>query len=357
MLFGVYHWGLGHATRSLCLIRALIDRGDEVTVVCAPGRGMRLLRAELGTRCEFHPFADTPTPFSRYPPVFYLRMSAAMPWVIATYRREHALAERLVRERHYDRVVSDSRFGLWSAQVPSYCILHSLHQRVPFCSRAIEPLVEWGQRRILRGFTKILLPDVEKGGGLSGWLGHEPAFDWGSGRLAYIGPLASVERMNVEQDIDVFFSISGIEPQRGLFEAIVLGAVERLPGRIVVALGRPGDGTAERRLGNAQVHDYLDRRQQGEMLNRARLVVTRSGYTTIMELAALGRRALFVATPGQSEQEYLAEFHRDRGHVWSVVQKELDLARDLPRARAASGIPRVDAAASVRNFLAIIDAA
>ncbi|HJP97582.1 MAG TPA: glycosyltransferase, partial [Rhodanobacteraceae bacterium] len=102
------------------------------------------------------------------------------------------------------------------------------------------------------------------------------------------------------------------------------------------------------------VYDYLDRKRQAEMLNRARLVMTRSGYTTLMELAGLGRRALFVATPGQSEQEYLAKFHRERGHVWSVDQKHVDIPRDLERANAMRGIPQMDTTASIGSFLAAI---
>ncbi|HEX5962032.1 MAG TPA: glycosyltransferase, partial [Rhodanobacteraceae bacterium] len=348
------HWGLGHATRSLGLIRALVERGDAVTVLMAPGAGLHLLRSELGDACEFYPFRDTPAPFSRYPAVFYLRMTAAMPWVLAGYRREHRLTEKLVAERKLDCVVSDSRLGVWSQAVPSYCIFHSLHQRVPFCSSFTERFVEWGQRDLLKGFTKVLIPDAEENGGLSGWLGHDPVFDWGEGRLVYMGPLSSVPRMDVEQDIDVFFSVSGIEPQRGLLEKLVLEALPKLTGRIVVTLGRPRDAGERREIAGVTVYGYLDRNRQAEMLNRAKLVMTRSGYTTLMELAGLGRKALFVATPGQSEQEYLARFHRERGHVWSVEQRQLDIPRDLERARAAHGIPRMDMAASTGNFLAAI---
>ncbi|HEX7368872.1 MAG TPA: glycosyltransferase [Rhodanobacteraceae bacterium] len=354
VLYGVYHWGLGHATRSLGLIRALLDRGDEVIVVMAEGPGLRLLRSELGDACEFYPFPDTPAPFSRYPVVFYLRMTAAMPVVLAGYRREHRLAEKLVAERHLDCIVTDSRFGLWSQAVPSYCIFHSIHQRVPFCSRFTEWFVEWGQRDLLKGFTKILIPDAAENGGLSGWLGHDPVFDWGEDRLVYIGPLSSMTPTGVEQDIDVFFSVSGIEPQRGLLEDLVLDSLPKLSGRIVVTLGRPQDNGECREIAGATVHGYLDRKRQAEMLNRAKLVMTRSGYTTLMELAGLGRKALFVATPGQSEQEYLAKYHRERGHVWSVAQKDLDIPRDIERARAAKGIPRMDVSASTGNFLAAI---
>ncbi|MGH8215001.1 MAG: glycosyltransferase [Rhodanobacteraceae bacterium] len=354
ILYGVYHWGLGHATRSLGLIQALLERGDEVTILMQPGAGMSLLQSELGDACEYFPFRDTPAPFSRYPVVFYLRMTAAMPWVLAGYRREHRVTEKLVAERHFDCVVSDSRFGVWSSEVPSYCIFHSIHQVVPFFSRFTERVTEWGQRDLLKGFTKILIPDVADNGGLSGWLGHDPDFDWGEGRLVHIGPLSSVPRMDVEQDIDVFFSVSGIEPQRGLLEDLVLAALPRLSGKIVVTLGRPKNDGERREIAGATVHGYLNRERQAEMLNRAKLVMTRSGYTTLMELAGLGRRALFVATPGQSEQEYLARFHRERGHVWSVEQKHLDIPRDLERARAANGIPRMDTTASVGNFLAAI---
>ena len=353
ILYGVYHWGLGHATRSLGLIRALVERGDHVIVLMAPGPGLHLLRSELGSACEYHEFRDTPAPFSRYPAIFYLRMTAAMPWVLAGYRREHRLTEKLVAKRRLDGVVSDSRLGVWSAAVPSYCIFHSIHQRVPFCSGVTERIVERGQRDLLKGFSKILIPDVADGGGLSGWLGHDPVFDWGAGRLVYIGPLSSMPRMDVPQDIDVFFSVSGIEPQRGLLERLVLDSLPELSGKIVVTLGRPGDGEC-REIAGATVYGYLDRERQAEMLNRARLVMTRSGYTTLMELAGLGRKALFVATPGQSEQEYLARFHRERGHVWSIEQKHLDMPRDLERARDARGIPRMDVSASTRNFLAAI---
>ena len=57
---------------------------------------------------------------------------------------------------------------------------------------------------------------------------------------------------------------------------------------------------------------------------------------------------------GLTAATYLARFHRDKGHVWSEEQKHLDIPRDLERARAASGIPRLDTNGSVGRFLAAI---
>jgi UDP-N-acetylglucosamine transferase subunit ALG13 len=354
ILFAVHDWGLGHATRCLVLLRALIARGDAVTVLMAPSPGLQLLQTELGQDCEFYPFPDIPKPLGRSPPLFYVAMSLSMPRVWTCFKREQRLTERLVAERGFERVISDTRLGVWSRAVPSYCIFHSLRQIIPGRPQALERLVEWGQRGLIKGYRKILIPDSADNGGLSGDLGHDPTLDWGRDRLVYLGPLSGIERMKIAEDIDYFFSLSGIEPQRSLLEQKVMAALPQLSGRIVVARGRPAASGQRQVIGSATVYDYLDRRTQTEMFNRARVVIARSGYTTLMECAELGKRALFVPTPGQSEQEYLAEFHRERGHIWSNIQSRLDLEHDLSKAAAATGIPQMASIDSVRRFLAVI---
>lgn len=355
ILFAIHDWGLGHASRSLLLIRALIERGDTICIVSAPGAGWQLLQSELGTACRFIAYRDIPKPFSRWPAMFYVRMSLSMPWVLARFRLEHRFTEALVAREHFDCIISDSRFGIWSREVPSYCILHSLRQLIPGRPRQMERFVERGQYHLTHGFKRILIPDVEDNGGLSGELGHDPAIDWGEDRLHYIGPLSGIHRTGANSDIDYFFSISGIEPQLTLLADKVLEALPHLSGRIIVTLGQPSGNGRCRHIGSADVYDYLDRRAQEEMLNRAHIVVTRSGYTTLMELAELGKRALFIPTPGQSEQNYLARFHHASGHAWSVTQNTLDIARDLERAADTQGMPHISSRQSVQRFLTAID--
>ncbi len=354
VLFAIHDWGLGHASRSLVLIRALVERGNQVTILMAPSAGLELLRSELGDACEFYPYADIPKPFSRFAPLFYVRMSLSMPVVWTRFKLEHRLTERLVRARHIDLVVSDSRFGVWSHEVPSYCIFHSLRQIIPGRLGWMERMVEWGQRGLLKGFRKVLIPDVRENGGLSGDLGHDPALDWGKGRLVYLGPLADVYRPGFDRDIDYFFSVSGIEPQRGILAKRVMAALPKLSGRIVVTLGRPESAGEQRRIHGATVYGYLNREQQAQILTRSRIIISRSGYTTLMELSELGKQALFIPTPAQSEQEYLARFHRQQGHVWSTTQRALDIPRDLQRAEQARGLPKISSAESVRHFLEIV---
>jgi glycosyltransferase involved in cell wall biosynthesis len=352
ILFAVHDWGLGHATRDLVLIRALVAAGHAVTVI-SNGRALWLLRAELGEACRFESLQDIPKPLGRHAATFYIKMSLALPAVLWTFQREHGFAERLHRAERFDCVISDSRFGVYLRGVPSYYLFHSLRQIIPGRPRSLERLVEASQKRLLRKADKILIPD-QRENGLAGDLCHRMDCDWGD-RIEYLGIVSGIRRQAVDQDVDYFISVSGAEPQRSIFESIVLRQARSLPGRVVIALGRPeGERTVEDD-GRVAIHSFMDRRQQEEMLNRARLVVSRPGYTTLMELAELGRRALVVPTVGQSEQEYLAEYHRGKRHIHAVRQSELVLSRDVAIAETRPGLPRAyGTRESVRRFLGVV---
>jgi hypothetical protein len=349
VLFATHDWGLGHATRDLVLMRGLLREGHRVTVLSC-GRALQLLREELGPACEYIALRDIPKPLGRRAFWFYVRMSLSLPVVFYTFRRERLLVQRLNQSTPFDRIVSDSRFGVWSPEVPTFHLFHSLRQIIPGRPRGLERLVECSQRRMLSGASGILIPDAPTNG-LAGDLCHETACNW-QDRLDYIGILSSVRRRPLPQDIDYFISISGAEPQRTIFERLVLQQVGRLQGRIVVALGRPDTMPSIRDDGRIAIHSYMDRAHQEEMMNRAALVVTRSGYTTLMELAELRKKALLIPTVGQSEQEYLAHYHETRGQLHGVRQSQLDLPRDVRVAASFRGLPAMAATEeSVRRFL------
>jgi UDP:flavonoid glycosyltransferase YjiC (YdhE family) len=354
VLFASAAWGLGHATRDLVLVKALLAEGHSV-VVLSTGRALQLLRGELGSSCRYIDLPDIPVPISRRAFWFYVRMSLAMPLVLLTFRREHRFVEALCKRERFDRIVSDTRYGVFSARVPSYYIVHSLRQVIPGRPRLLEAGVERAQKGLLWGGHKILVPDVE-GSGLAGDLCHRLACSW-QPKVEYIGILSSVRRQAREPDVDYFVSVSGAEPQRTIFEETVLRQCRSLPGRVVVALGKPDAPQATTALdgGRITVHTYLNRARQEEMLNRARLVVSRSGYTTLMELAELGKRALLVPTVGQSEQEYLGAYHERLGTFHCVTQRRLDLGCDALEAEAYSGLAaREPTACTVKRFLAAL---
>lgn len=355
ILFAVHDWGLGHATRALPLIRGLLEAGHAVTVL-STGPALRLLERELVGRCAFHDLPGIPKPFSRTAAVFYARLTLSLPRVLQIYRRERRFTRELCRREGIDRIVSDTRFGVVDPEVPSYFLTQSLRQIVPGRPRLLEGAVEAHQRRLLRPFRRVLVPDFAEDGGLTGDLSHNLACDWG-GRLAYIGPVTDLAPGEGAPDLDCFVTLSGEEPQRTMLAERVLGQVKRLPGRVVVTLGRQEATKRSLEGGRVTVYGHLDREGQGAMMNRARLVVCRSGLSTLSEVARLGKRALLIPTPGQSEQEYLARYHHRRGHAHAVAQNRLDLVRDTALAAACPGLPAVaPGEETVRRFLAAIEA-
>ena len=331
-------WGLGHATRDLPIIRDFLARGHRVTVG-ADGRALALLKQEA-PQCDFVELKDYPLPYSasRFFVPKFLAMAPAMLKAIAL---EAHNMRRLMRERKFDLILSDNRFNVRSHEVPSFVISHQLRFMTPPGTSWFEPVTEYFNYRYLKPFDRVIVPDFDnENANLTGRLAHQMRWLAKTGKVYYAGILSSAARMQVAEDIDVFISISGPEPQRTELQRIILdhiGSVDA--GRVVIALGQPEIKEVRQLSDRITVHGYLDRAGQQEMLNRAKLVVCRSGYTTIMELAELGKKALLIPTPGQTEQEYLGRFYTARGYFHAVSQYSVDLARDLDRARQAGGVP------------------
>ncbi|MDK1031770.1 MAG: glycosyltransferase [Planctomycetia bacterium] len=337
-------WGLGHATRDLPVIREFLRRGHHVTVA-ATGRGFTLLQQEV-PECEFVELKDYPVPYS-HSRFFLPRFVWSMPKMLSAMKRERLAVGKFLRENRFDIIVSDNRFNVYHRGIPTFFISHQVRFKLPSHLAWFEPLTEKFNQNYYRRFLRVIIPDIEdEERNLTGRLAHGLWFS-APGKIYYAGILSSVQRMDVDEDIDYFISVSGPEPQRTVFEKIILAQASRLaPARIVITLGKP-EARGVRELGRGiKVHSYLDRRGQQEMMNRAKMVVCRSGYTTVMELAELGKKALFVPTPGQTEQEYLSRMYERKGLFHSVSQYDLDLKRDVELAAEMPGIDLVDTTAS-----------
>lgn len=338
VLFGTSAWGLGHATRDLVLIQALLEAGCEVSLV-ATGPALRVLRGELGDHCRYLDWPDMPTTIERSTLRFIARTTVNIPRILHAWYEERRRLRALLKSESVDAIVSDHRYGLITDRLPSYFITHSPRYIAPWRQWFMEWMMERFVARWLRPARKVLVPDTETLQ-LSGEMSHNTRF-LPREKMVFLGMLSSIRRRDVEPDVDLFITLSGPEPQRSMLQQKVLEQVPGLEGRIVIALGLP-DQTPPPAPKGLELHAYLDRDQQERMLNRARMIVCRSGYTTLMELAELGKPALLIPTPAQTEQEYLAEQLRRRGLFHSVEQDRLDLVRDVPIARRYPGV-RTDA--------------
>jgi len=105
-----------------------------------------------------------------------------------------------------------------------------------------------------------------------------------------------------------------------------------------------------------ETYSFLSKNDREDFLNRSKLVVSRSGYSTILDLAVIGTKALMTPTPGQVEQEYLARYHNQKGTFYSVNQNDIDLIRDVKIAQKTTGITRkCDVDKTVENIMNIVN--
>jgi len=202
-------------------------------------------------------------------------------------------------------------------------------------------------------FCGVIVPDF-RDDNLSGDLSHD-LHRIDENKIHYAGVLSDFKKIKKTKDIDYLISISGPEPQRTMLEEKLFTQINDLKGRVVVTLGKT-ENVDKFKKGGIETYSFLPRNKREDFLNRAKTVVSRSGYSTILDLAVIGCKALMMPTPGQVEQEYLAEYHNKKGSCYCVNQNKIDLCKDVEIAKKTTGITReCNVDKTVENILEIVN--
>lgn len=350
ILFGVFDWGLGHATRAKPLIAALLDKGHAVDII-STGRALAVLDEHFSTACTYHDVPSIVSPYTKSEN-FVWNFALSTPRMLASLKKARALSKKIIRENAYDLVISDCRYDVYDQPKNSFLINHQLRFAAPSGTETF--LEAWLAYRMEK-FGRIIVPDYPSPKfNLTGKLSHKLTFI-PQKRIAYIGHLSHLRRLERDRDIDYFITLTGPEPQRSILEEKIFRQAEALDGDIVIAGGNP-DRAKPKLSGRISYFPYLNTAEMEDYLNRARFFISRSGYTSMMELAEVGlSRALLIPTPGQTEQEYLGDYYEKRSFFHHVHQKDLDLAHDVRKAKGFDGFkPPWDTAQSIRYFLEAI---
>lgn len=334
VFFAVLNLGLGHATRSLPIIREFVRRKWEV-LIGSNGRALALLKNEVPEA----QFVETPSYELTYAKndstSFALFLQS--PKFLRGIRDEHAFCEYIVSRFQPNLIISDQCYGIHHRRVISFLISHQIYFEMPSGFGVARKTVGRFNRHYYEKFSKIIIPDFPDGDGglLSGRLSEVPDMRH---KYVFAGLFSSVRKTEVPLEIDVLVSISGPEPQRTIFEEKVLREVERIPGKKVVLLGKSESQEVLTDRDDLKVYSHMPREKMADLMNKSGLIVSRSGYSTLMELVELGKPALFVPTPGQTEQIYLSKRMQEKRWFYSVPQKELSLRRDVEIARDYAGL-------------------
>lgn len=306
-------WGLGHATRCVPVIRTLLELNQNV-VIGADGRPLALLKDEF-PELEF---IRMPGYDITYPATGNLAVSMLLqgPKIAARIKQEHKLLEQVVASYAIDAVISDNRFGLWHSRIPSAFITHQVFIQAPVGAKALNVL----NHRFISRFSQCWIPDVEEAFSLGGILSHGSHLP---NDCQYIGPLSRFEDKQGARSKkwDLLGMVSGPEPQRTVFQKLLIDTFAHSGKRCLVVCGKPEEEAEGTEVGKVRIVSHLNATQLKETMLESELVVARPGYSTIMDLVALQKEAVLIPTPGQTEQEYLGKHHMEKGHFFVLDQK------------------------------------
>ena len=322
-------WGLGHASRDACLIRSLLRQGYDV-IIGGEGTSIEFLKTEF--------------PGLNYInlPSFQIRFSAKYPaWLMITLLlpgffiwviRENKLLHQVIRKYNIDLVISDTRYGLWSSLIPSVIITHQISFKLPLFLKPFGYLLFRINRIALSRFSQCWIPDFPGYPNLSGSLAHGYKLPV---HTSFIGPLSRFHKVSNEikpgNGFEIAAILSGPEPQRSIFEKMITEQLLITNRRAIVVCGLPGKKASVNLSKTILRVTYASGCELLTILKTSKYIISRPGYSSIMDLAVLNKPAILVPTPGQTEQEYLACYMEKLGLFLSVKQKKFNLNEVIAR--------------------------
>lgn len=334
ILIAPLDWGLGHASRCIPIIHYLAQQASYKIILAGSGPSLDLL---------IHIFPDLPVVYLPAYQIHYRHSSMwwsigrQLPKIMITVFRENYLLRQLLKQQQIEMVISDCRFGLFSKKCFCIFISHQVNiilpkSRIPFFQSLSSTVVNYCNHWLIRQFNEHWIPDFEnQSKSLSGQLSH-PGL---SGISKYIGPLSSAIRSNRPIRYDLTLLLSGPEPQRTYLEQKLLTALSSSQYTVLLIQGKVGESPTQAIHGNIEIYSYLAGAALQEAINASRLLIVRSGYSTIMDLFFWKKPALLIPTPGQSEQHYLAQWLSDR-HSFSYVEQDNLSLQDINRCLLSS---------------------
>ena len=299
------NWGLGHATRCIPVIKALI-KYDFQPILAGDGDSLRLLRQEF-PELTYYELPSTEVVYAEKGNFLKYKLLAQAPKLMRAVKLEKKRTQEIHKLEKLSGIISDNRFGVRSDDIPSIYITHQLQ----VLSGATTALSSQYHRQIINKFKECWVPDFESNE-LAGKLSKP-----GKGKLAlkYIGPLSRFSRHPQNKRWDIVAVLSGPEPQRGILEAKIKEELRSYSGKSLIVKGVVEGKQKMESEGNLTIVNFMLHEELCDVIEQGELILSRSGYSSVMDLYELGAKAYFIPTPGQFEQEYLAEHLKQKGYA------------------------------------------
>ncbi len=320
VLVAPLNWGLGHAARIIPIIKLLIEQEFDV-IIGAYGRSGELLKREFPNLkyIEFPSYSIEYSTCNKQTIKILFQIPAILFWTL----KEHFRLKKIVRKHYISIVISDHRYGLWNKKTYNIFLIHQLNMRFPKGVRIFENLFNKLQHYVIRKYNECWVPDFEFPDNLGGELTRQPR---GIMNLKYTGPLSRFKDLSIynknERTYEILVVLSGPEPQRTILEDKLVKELQEIKKTVLFVRGVVGQDEIYAKEGIHYV-DMLTSDKLGKYLALAECVICRSGYTSVMDLYLLQKKAILIPTPGQPEQEYLAWWLDSKGYFIKTEQDKL----------------------------------
>ena len=320
VLIAPLDWGLGHATRCIPIINILLEHGAGITIA-GNGGSLQLLKEQYPSL----KFYELPGYNITYPSGKNAAVQSLFqaPKILRTIKEENKIIKAIVQKENINLIISDNRYGVRSNSIKNIFMGHQIAIQAPKPLSFINPLLLKLHLQQIHKFDILWIPDNAGEENLSGMLSHDISFDM---PYQYIGiqsrfvDFKKTTSVIDELNFSILVMLSGPEPQRTDLELILRAQLKDIQEEVLIVQGKTEISTTNKE-GNITTISYLNTNDAYTALTKAKKIICRSGYSSIMDLAILGKKAVLIPANGQTEQEYLAETLSKKGYCVSVLKK------------------------------------
>jgi len=345
ILIAPLNWGLGHATRCIPIINALIENDFE-PVIASDGMSLVLLKKEFPHLLHLE-LPSYNIEYSEKGKSYKLKFLKEFPKLLKTLKEENNVVRKIIDEHKINGIISDNRFGVYSNKIPSVYITHQLN--------VLSGNTTWFSTRIhqhiIKKFDECWIPDNNKGHNLSGRLGHlnNPDFKM---KLKYLGLLSRFKKEELNPVFDLMVLLSGPEPERTILEKQLITELQNFDGTVLFVKGIVENEQEIIKKNQITFYNFMQSDALEKAINQSKLIISRSGYTTIMDLSKLEKKAFFIPTPGQFEQEYLASHLKNLKLAPYCKQDEFTLEK-LEEVNDYNGLKNVESNVNYKDLFSL----
>ena len=319
-------WGNGHATRIVPIIRYIKSFSSEIII------GANRNKTFYENVFPDIKIVEVPPFDIIYKKRTLISVLLFIPKFIKSIKADKNFITKFAKENNIDIIISDNRYGMYYSKSYNIIITHQLNIKLNGFLKIFSPILRSFIKKYLKNFDECWIPDMHDINiNLTGDYSYHEFFK--KINIKYVGLLSQFDCYNNDfeenkQDIDLLIMISGPEMHRTIFEKIVISQLMENKKEAIIVRGIKGSNIPKI-IDNIIMYDFVYFDQYRDLIKRSKYIICRAGYTSIMDLIILNKKALLVPTPNHPEQEYLVKRLSDLGYFPYMNQDNFDINKAI----------------------------